>query len=186
MIILAASIVALGIYLLYRIYINFKDKNPIMAIIQLCLGAFLIFFGAVGVNVSQDNSSSSSSADTASSSSKSSSSSKDDNSSDESQNNDKKKAQQGVSDINKKISETPELAGLKVKLDKYDNNGENFDVEVPDTVLNGSASQQREIFKNIYTIIYHETGNQNPTVYYYDAAGNEIAQTKWDGSIKME
>lgn len=32
MIILAAAIVALGIYLLYRMYINFKDKNPIMAI----------------------------------------------------------------------------------------------------------------------------------------------------------
>lgn len=173
----AIILLFIGIASAYFAYKSFKNRRWGWGIITALVALFFFAGGATVTNQQNDSSSSTASSSSTDSSIKSSS---------ERQNSNRKKAQSGVRDINNKISETPELEGLKVKLDKYDHDGEIFDVEVPDTVVNGTSSQQREIFKNIYTIISHETGNQNPTVYYYDVAGNEIAQTKWDGSIKME
>lgn len=105
--------------------------------------------------------------------------------SDESISNAKNKAKNdGVKDINDKIAQKPELQGLSVKRDKYGDN--DYDVTVPDSALEGNNSQLREICKNIFTIIEHETGSDNPTVYYYDEAGNQVAHTDWDGTIKLD
>lgn len=105
--------------------------------------------------------------------------------SDESISNAKDKAKSdGVKDINDKIAQKPELQGLSVKRDKYGN--DDYDVTVPDSALEGNNSQLREICKNIFTIIEHETGSDNPTVYYYDEAGNQIAHTTWGGTIKLD
>lgn len=104
---------------------------------------------------------------------------------DESISNAKNKAKNdGVKDINDKIAQKPELQGLSVKRDKYGDN--DYDVTVPDSALEGSNSQLREICKNIFTIIEHETGSDNPNVYYYDEAGNQIAHSSWDETIKLD
>lgn len=167
-----------GVFLFWVMWMLFKRGRVISGIIVAILAFVFAVGGFSNVGGSSDNSSSSSSS---SASSKSSSDSQE--STDKKH---KKQAQAGVDDINKKIAQDDQLNGLKVKLDKYDTRGEDYDVQVPDSALGGSDSQLREICKNVFTIIKHETGNQDPTVTYYDESGNEIAETKWDGSIKLE
>ena len=90
----------------------------------------------------------------------------------------------GVKDINDKIAQKPELQGQSGKCVKRGK--DDYYVTVPDSALEGTNSQLREICKNIFTIIEHETGSDNPTVYYYDEAGNQVAHTAWDGTIKLD
>lgn len=170
MIILAAAIVALGIYLLYRMYINFKDKNPIMAIIQLCLGAFLIFFGAVGVSVAQNNSSTTSS-DTASSSSKPSSSSKDDDSSDEKESDEVAKARvKNTCDaLNSEMSKHSELDGFSMKP-----SGDQFKITVPSSATSLSDNEQKSLYKSVVDLIYS-----------YDNGTNQGSYVEFDGDDGM-
>lgn len=165
----------IGIVAIYLAYKSVKSRNWLRVII---FGFVALFFVAgAATMVSNDDSGSSSS----SSSSKSSSSQRE-----TTDQNHRKQAESGVKNINDKIAQDPTLDGLKVKLDKYDTKGEDYDVQVPDSVLDGTNSQQKEIYKNIFTIIAHETGNQDPTVFYYDNAGNQIAETNLDGSIKLD
>lgn len=175
-------IAILGIVCLYPAWEDFKQKKYVRGIVWAIVALFL-FVGGAGS--AMDGSSSSSSSSTESSSSKSSetASSKKQESTDKKH---KKQAQKGVDDINNKIAQEPDLDGLKVSLDKYDTSGQDYDVQVPDSALGGSDAQLRSICKNVFTIIAHETGNQNPTVTYYDESGNQIAETKWDGSIKLD
>lgn len=171
MIIFAAAIVALGIYLLYRMYINFKDKNPFMAIIQLCLGAFLIFFGAVGVSVAQDNSSTTSASDTASSSSKSSSSNKADDSSDEKESDEVAKARvKNTCDaLNSEMSKHSELDGFSMKP-----SGNQFKVTVPSSATALSDNEQKSLYKSVVDLIYS-----------YDNGTNQGSYVEFDGDDGM-
>lgn len=184
--ILEIIVLFIGICFLYATWQCFKSHKFGRAILSLLAAAFFIGGSITMITSPSDNSSSSQSK----SSSKSSSSDKSESSSENKQSEDdsshKKQAQKGVDNINKKIASEPDLAGLKVKLDKYDEGGQDYDVILPDNALGGNDNQTKEICKNVFTIIKNETGNQNPTVFYYDQAGNEVAKTKWDGSIKLD
>lgn len=170
MVIIPAIVVALGVYLLYRMYINFKDRNPIMAIIQLCLGAFLIFFGSVGVSVAQEPNSTSQSADTTSSSSKTSSSSEDDSSDEkESDKVSKARVKNTCDALNEEMSKHSELDGFSMKPD-----GDQFKVTVPNTATALSDNEQKSLYKSIVDLIYS-----------YDNGTNEGAYVEFDGNDGM-
>lgn len=172
----------IGLVCLYPMWTSFKQGKIIRGIVWAIL-AFFLGVGGFSNTGSGSNSSSSSSSESSSAKSEEKASSKKQANSDKKH---KKQAEQGVKDINNKISQEPDLDGLKVSLDKYDTSGQDYDVQVPDSALGGSDAQLRSICKNVFTIIAHETGNQNPTVTYYDESGNQIAETKWDGSIKLD
>lgn len=172
-------VAVLGILVIWGAWTLFRKHRIAPAVIFALIGLFFLAGGMTSIFNGYGNGSSSTSS---SSSSEDSSSSKQESTNKKH----KKQAEQGVKDINNKIAQDPQLNGLKVKLDKYDTDGDNYDVQIPDSALGGSDSQLREICKNVFTIIKRETGNQNPTVFYYDESGNEIAKTKWDGSIKLD
>lgn len=185
MIILPLAVILVGVYVLYRMFLNFKSKKIVMGIVELCIGGFLILFGASGVSVATGSNSSSSS-------SQSSSVSKESSSDDEnakyssSVRKQKRDTKKGLEELNNKIDSEPDLNGLTVKVDKNVDNGETFNVTIPDSGLNGNDAEQRKTMKTIFNLIGQYTGVDNPSVYYYDTAGNEIAKTKWDGEIKLE
>lgn len=175
---MATIVLFIGLIFVYLAWKCFRQKKYGRLVLSVVVALFFI-----GGAITLVNDSSSSSSESSSSSKSEDTSSKKESSTDAKH---KKQAQQGVDDINKKIAQDDQLSGLKVKLDKYDTRGEDYDVQIPDSAMGGSDSQLREICKNVFTIIRHETGNQDPTVTYYDESGNEIAKTKWDGSIKLE
>lgn len=92
----------------------------------------------------------------------------------------------GVKSLNSKLASDPQLSGISVKKEKSDSQFDTYDVTVPDVVANGSEEDQKSIYKNLFKIIERETGSQNPNVFYYDNAGNELAETNWAGEIKLK
>lgn len=184
--VLEIIVLFIGICFLYAAWQCFKSRKFGRVVLSLLAAAFFIGGSITMITSPSDSSSSSQSKSSSKSSSSDKSESNSEKKQSEADSSHKKQAQQGVDDINKKIAGEPDLAGLKVKLDKYDEGGQDYDVILPDNALGGNDNQTKEICKNVFTIIKNETGNQSPTVFYYDQAGNEVARTKWDGSIKLD
>lgn len=156
-----------------RLHRNHKqEKNRKINIIVLSIFAILILF-IIGVS-SSDSSSNDSSTSTASSKKSDDSDSQ------------KKKSEKAVNEINNEFGQHEELDGMKVKLDPSDAGGVLFDVTVPDAAINSTTEQQREIYKNVYKIIVGKSGSENPSIYYYDQAGNKVAHSTFTGNIKFD
>lgn len=176
----AVMVLFIGLVVAYFAYKAFKSRHWIGGVVLALVALFFV----AGSYTSATQSSS----DSSQSSSQKSSSSQDD--SDKaywsSAKKAKSKAKKGLTKLNEKIGEDDRLNGLVVRLSKNDTDGTMYEVKVPDAALNGNDEQVRETFKMVFNLISEYTGADNPTVYYYDNAGNQVAHTSMSGDIKLD
>lgn len=175
----AIVLLLIGLFVAYFCFNAFKNKSWIGGII-LAFVALFFLAGSYTVN-SEDNYSKQESSQKSSGSQDNS-----DKAYWSSAKRAKSKARKGLTKLNEKIGEDDRLNGLVVRLSKNDTDGTMYEVKVPDAALNGNDEQIRETFKTVFNLISQYTGADDPTVYYYDNAGNQVAHTSMSGDIKLD
>lgn len=175
----AIVLLIIGLLVAYLCFKAFKNKSWLGGII---LAFVALFFLAGSYTVHSEDSYSKQESSQQSSSSQDSS----DKAYWSSAKKAKSKAKQGLTKLNEKIGEDDRLNGLVVRLSKNDTDGTMYEVKVPDAALNGNDEQIRETFKTVFNLISQYTGADDPTVYYYDDAGNQVAHTSTSGDIKLD
>lgn len=176
----AVVILFIGFVSAYFAYKALNKRNWAGGIVLALVALFFITGGITSAG--QESSSNSSSSSQSSSASSKTSSQKEASSLKKAR---AKMKSDGIKQLNDKIAQQPELAGLKVKQDK-DVGDDDYTVTVPDEVTGYSDNEQKETYRHLVKLVKQYTGDNNPTVMFVDQSGNSIAETTWTGDIKLD